>query len=50
MKKDKLKKMIDAIGNGTREAYLEQYPHGYKATKKIHKNLKKYSRKKLKKF
>lgn len=47
-KKKKIKVEVDieaALGKGAREAYLEQHPHGYAATKKVHKNKKKYNRK-----
>ena len=47
-KKKVIKTSIDleaALGKGAREAYLEQNPHGYAATKKVHKNKKKYNRK-----
>lgn len=36
------------MGRAAREDYLEQNPHGFKRTKKIHKNKKKYSRKEKK--
>lgn len=34
-----------ALGKGHREAYIEENPHGFKASKKIHKNKNAYSRK-----
>jgi hypothetical protein len=33
------------MGRIAREQYLEDNPHGFKRTKKVHKNKKKYSRK-----
>jgi len=44
-KKSKTKKLIDILGKGVREIYLEDNPHGYKKTNSIHKNKKKYNRK-----
>ena len=43
---------LDAsLGNAYREQYLQQYPRGYTAVTKSHKNKKKYNRKtKHKKF
>ena len=34
-----------AMGAAYREQYLEDNPHGYRQTKKVHKNKKKYNRK-----
>ncbi len=33
------------MGKAAREEYLEQNPHGFKWTRKVHKNKKKYNRK-----
>jgi hypothetical protein len=46
-KKSKKQLLIDSLGKGAREQYLEENPHGYKAVTKKHKNKKKYNRKKL---
>lgn len=35
----------NTLGRLTREQYLEDNPHGFKRVKKIHKNKKKYNRK-----
>ena len=35
-----------ALGNAHREQYLEDNPHGFKKVNHVHKNKKKYSRKK----
>jgi len=43
--KDKIKTTIDAIGNGVRLVYLEKNPHGFSSVTKVHKTIKKYSRK-----
>ena len=59
MKKKKLKDQnsisvesnidIDAaLGKAHREVYLEDNPHGYKKIKHVHKNKKKYNRKRNK--
>jgi hypothetical protein len=45
-KNKKIKILIDSLGNGAREAYLEMNPHGFSAVNKVHKNSKKYDRKK----
>lgn len=37
--------IVNAMGKGHREQYLEQNPHGYKSVRKVHKNKKKYTRK-----
>lgn len=39
-----------ALGNGAREAYLEENPHGFKKVHKVHKNKKKYNRKSSKNY
>jgi hypothetical protein len=44
MKKDKKQLMIDALGNGAREVYLEKNPHGFSSVNKVHKSKKAYSR------
>jgi hypothetical protein len=44
-KKSKIKALIDNLGNGAREAYLQMNPHGFSAVNKVHKNAKKYNRK-----
>lgn len=46
--KNKIKQLVNSIGNGVREAYLEMNPHGFTSVNKVHKNLKKYNRKKIK--
>jgi hypothetical protein len=43
-KKDKTKTLVDNLGKGARLAYLEQHPHGFGATTKVHKSSKKYNR------
>lgn len=45
MKKDKKQLMIDALGNGAREVYLEKNPHGFASVNKVHKSKKTYNRK-----
>ncbi len=45
MKKEDKKLLIDALGKGCREVYLEENPHGFRKMHKVHKNKKKYSRK-----
>jgi len=35
-----------ALGAGARASYLEQNPHGYTSTHKVHKSKKSYTRKK----
>jgi hypothetical protein len=45
MKKDKKQLMIDALGNGAREVYLEKNPHGFSSVNKVHKSKKAYDRK-----
>ena len=45
---EKIKNLINSIGKGAREAYLEQNPHGFSAINKVHKSSKKYDRKKTK--
>jgi hypothetical protein len=45
MKKDKKQLMIDALGNGAREVYLEKNPHGFASVNKVHKSKKAYDRK-----
>lgn len=44
-KNKKIKILINSLGNGAREAYLEMNPHGFYSVNKVHKNAKKYSRK-----
>lgn len=44
-KKDKKKLLIDSLGKGAREAYIQMNPHGFTAVNKVHKNAKKYNRK-----
>ncbi len=44
-KKSDGKQVIDRLGRAARAVYLEQNPHGYARTHKVHKNGKKYSRK-----
>ena len=39
------KRKLKLLGDLTRGAYLGENPHGYKRTKKVHKNKAKYSRK-----
>ena len=48
MKKKKTKKqvLIDSMGSGAREAYLQLNPHGFSAVTKVHKSAKNYNRKK----
>lgn len=41
----KIKNLVNSLGNGAREAYLEMNPHGFSSVNKVHKNSKKYSRK-----
>lgn len=41
----KIKTLINSLGNGAREAYLEMNPHGFSSVNKVHKNSKKYNRK-----
>lgn len=48
-KKSKKQITLDAIGKGAREVYLEQNPHGYSQTHKVHKSKKSYNRQKNKK-
>lgn len=44
MKNDQ--KKLDAwLGAAHREQYLEENPHGYKKSTRVHKNKKKYNRK-----
>jgi hypothetical protein len=45
MKNTKKQLMIDAMGNGAREVYLEKNPHGFAAVNKVHKSKKAYDRK-----
>ena len=45
---NKIKNLINSIGKGAREVYLERNPHGFSAVNKVHKNSKKYDRKKSK--
>ena len=45
MKKNKKQIMIDAMGNGAREVYLEKHPHGFASVNKVHKSKKAYNRK-----
>lgn len=42
----KIKNLINSIGNGVREAYIEMHPHGFYCVNKIHKSVKNYNRKK----
>lgn len=44
-KNKKIKNLVNSLGNGAREAYLEMNPHGFTCVNKIHKNAKKYNRK-----
>ena len=44
-KNNKLKNMLEAIGNGARIVYLEKNPHGFSSITKVHKTIKQYSRK-----
>ena len=39
------KQVADKLGRAARVIYLEDNPHGYSRTHKVHKNKKKYSRK-----
>tara|TARA_R110001592_G_scaffold329339_1_gene611091 strand:+ start:6797 stop:6982 length:186 start_codon:yes stop_codon:yes gene_type:complete len=43
--KDKKDRLIKGLGKGARDSYLDDNPHGFKATKKVHKSKKKYTRK-----
>lgn len=44
-KNKKIKNLVNSLGNGAREAYLEMNPHGFTCVNKVHKNTKKYNRK-----
>jgi hypothetical protein len=44
-KKTKTQVLVDSMGSGAREAYLQMNPHGFSAVNKVHKNKKKYCRK-----
>ena len=44
MKKTKKQLMIDAMGNGAREVYLEKNPHGFSSVTKVHPSKKAYKR------
>lgn len=50
MKKTKKQLLITACGNGAREVYLSNHPHGFASVTKVHKNSKKYNRQKEKNF
>jgi hypothetical protein len=39
---------INAIGKGCREVYLQNNPHGFSATNKVHVSKKSYNRRKEK--
>lgn len=45
IKNKKIKNLVNSLGNGAREAYLEMNPHGFASVNKVHKNAKKYNRK-----
>lgn len=45
MKKNNKQLLVDALGKGYREQYLEDNPHGFRRVNKIHKSKKKYNRK-----
>jgi hypothetical protein len=45
MKKNKKQIMLNALGNGAREVYLEKNPHGFASVNKVHKSKKAYDRK-----
>jgi hypothetical protein len=47
-KKQKTKILINALGNGAREVYLEKNPHGFSANHKVHTSKKSYNRKNCK--
>jgi len=44
-KKQKQKFLVDSLGKGAREVYLEDNPHGFRKIHKVHKSKKAYSRK-----
>ena len=45
----KIKVNLDkALGSAHRNEYLEDNPHGFKRVRKVHKNKRKYNRKRLK--
>ena len=44
-KNKKMENMINAMGNGAREVYLEKNPHGFSSVNKVHKSKKSYDRK-----
>jgi hypothetical protein len=43
--KEKIKDFIRKLGEGLREIYLQQNPHGYSSVNKVHKSKKTYNRK-----
>lgn len=45
MENTKKQLMIDAMGNGAREVYLEKNPQGFASVNKVHKSKKTYDRK-----
>ena len=47
-RKDKRTLLVDSLGRGHREQYIEDNPHGFKSVNKKHKNKKKYNRKREK--
>lgn len=47
-KNKKIKNLVNSLGNGAREAYIEMNPHGFSCVNKVHKSAKKYDRKKTK--
>lgn len=49
-KNKKVNLLVNSLGNGAREAYLELNPHGFSSVNKVHKNTKKYDRKKQKNY
>ncbi len=44
-KNKKIKNLVNSLGNGARESYIELNPHGFSCVNKVHKNSKKYNRK-----
>jgi len=44
-KNKKTEQMLNAMGNGAREVYLADNPHGFRCVHKVHKSKKQYSRK-----
>jgi len=45
MKKTDIKILDAGLGKGCREVYLKDNPHGFRKVLKVHRNKKKYSRK-----